>query len=86
MPRTLLSNDQWDRIQHRLSGKTSDLGVTAKEAVNLRQPLTITSPQSGYSKASRIVATPDYQKNRSKAQLMFIGLKAFVIWSYWFTS
>ena len=71
-------------IQHLLSGKTSDLGVTAKEAVNLRQPLEITSPQSGYSKASRIVATPDYQK-RFKPQLI-IDLKAFVIWSYWFIS
>ena len=85
MPRTLLRNDQWDRIQHLLSGKTSGRGVTAKEADNLGQPLTITSPQSGHSKASRIVATPDYQKNLSKSKLI-IGLKAFVIWSYWFIS
>ena len=47
--------------------KTSDRGVTAKEAVNLRQPLTITSPQPDYSKASRIVATPDYQKTLQAA-------------------
>ena len=31
-------------------------------AVNLRQPLTITSPQSGYSKVSRTATTPDYKK------------------------
>ena len=86
MPRTLLRNDQWDRIQHLLSGKTSDRGVTAKEAVNLRQPLTIAAPQSDYSKASRIATTPDYKKNRPKPQLMIIGLKAFVIRSYWFIS
>ena len=31
MPRTLLRDDQWDRIQHLLSGKASDPGVTAKD-------------------------------------------------------
>ena len=31
MPRTLLRDDQWDRIQHFLSGKASDRGVTAKD-------------------------------------------------------
>ncbi len=34
MPRTLLRDDQWDRIQHLLSGKASDRGVTAKETVH----------------------------------------------------
>ena len=31
MPRTLLRDDQWDRIQYLLSGKASDRGVTAKD-------------------------------------------------------
>ena len=31
MPRTLPRDDQWDRIQHLLSGKASDRGVTAKD-------------------------------------------------------
>ena len=31
MPHTLLRDDQWDRIQHLLSGKASDRGVTAKD-------------------------------------------------------
>ena len=37
-------------------------GSEGEMAANLRQPLTITSAQSGYSKASRIAATPDYKK------------------------
>ena len=31
MPPTLLRDDQWDRIQHLLSGKAFDRGVTAKD-------------------------------------------------------
>ena len=31
MPRTLLRNDQWERIKDLLPGKASDRGVTAKD-------------------------------------------------------
>ena len=31
MPRTLPRDDQWDCIQHLVSGKASDRGVTAKD-------------------------------------------------------
>ena len=31
MPPTLLRDDQWDRIQHLLSGKASDRGANAKD-------------------------------------------------------
>lgn len=31
MPRTLLRNDQWERIENLLPGKASDSGVTAKD-------------------------------------------------------
>jgi transposase len=31
MPRTVLRDDQWDRIKEHLPGKASDRGVTAKD-------------------------------------------------------
>lgn len=31
MPRKMLRNDQWERIEHLLPGKSSDCGVTAKD-------------------------------------------------------
>ena len=30
MPRTVLRDDQWDRIEDLLSGKATDCGVTAQ--------------------------------------------------------
>jgi putative transposase len=31
MPRKILRNDQWERIEHLLPGKATDCGVTAKD-------------------------------------------------------
>ncbi len=31
MPRKMLRNDQWERIEHLLPGKDTDCGVTAKD-------------------------------------------------------
>jgi len=31
MPRTILRDDQWERIEHLLPGKATDCGVTAKD-------------------------------------------------------
>ena len=31
MPRLILRDDQWERVEHLMSGKASDCGVTAKD-------------------------------------------------------
>ena len=38
MPRTVLRDDQWDRIEGFLLGKSSDCGVTAKANRLLLKP------------------------------------------------